>query len=257
MTNGTAGPPTGPLRYSDRDRKRDYRRGRADARRHLPLVPRHPPLGTRTSQLAVHGANGTEPGQAAPSISLTPFLYGVFNQRNQDLAALRRLYLDQRNQLLDALREADGKRQQLLVKQAVAQERLEQLSQPLTEEESTRVTYGELKAGHPEELTRTRRARAREQARQNAQRQLDDINGKLHEAAVAAGKAQGAIATKLAETQAVGVEIVSYYEQRKASYLGGLAHTHRRNVELVEQLKLMDPGLPDWLSWSPTALGGT
>lgn len=257
MTNGMTGPPTAWLRYSDSDRKQDYRRGRADARRHLPLVPRHPPLGIRTSQLAINGADGAEPGQAAASISLTPFLYGVFNQRNQDLAALYRLYLDERNQLLDALREADGRRQQLLVKQAAAQEQLEQLSQPLTEEESTRVTYGELKAGHPEELTRMRRARAHEQGRQNAQRLLNNINDQIEAAAVAAGKAQGAIATKLAETQAVGMEIVSYYEQRKASYLGGLAHTHRRNVELVERLKLMDPGLPEWLSWRPIALGGT
>jgi hypothetical protein len=252
-----AGLLTGSLRYSDRDRKRDYRRGRADARRHLPLVPRHPPLGKRTSELAIAGANGAEPGQAAASISLTPFLYGVLNQRNQELAELYRLYLHERNQLLDALREADGRRQQLLVEQAVAEERLEQLSRPLTEEESARITYGELKAGHPEELTRMRRARARERDRQDARRLLGDINGKLREAAVAAGKAQGAIATKLAETQAAGGEIVSYYEQRKASYLGGLAHTHRRNVELVELLNLMDPGLPEWLSWRPTALGGT
>jgi hypothetical protein len=256
MADKAAGSPTGPLRYNGSDRKRDYRRGRADARRHLPLVPRHPPLGTGTAQLAIPGGNGAAPGRAAALISLTPFLYELSNRRNQDLAALYKLYLNERNGLLDALREADGKRQQLLVKQAAAQERLEQLSQPLTEEEEARVTYGELKAGHPEELTRMRRARAREQARQNAQQLLDAINDKLHEVAVAAGKAQGALATKLAETQAGGMEIVFYYEQRKASYFSGLAHTHRRNVELLERLKLADPGLPEWLSWSPIALGG-
>lgn len=167
-----------------------------------------------------------------------------------------KLYLNERNVLLDALRDADGKRQQLLVEQVAAQERLEKLDQPLTEEEATRITFGEKKAGHPEELIRRRRARAREQERQTAKKLLEDINGKLRDVAVAAGKAQGALATKLSETQAAGTEIVSYYEQRKASYLNGLTHTHRRNVELLERLALTDPGVPEWLSWSPIALGG-
>ena len=162
-----------------------------------------PHSGTRTSQLAIHGASGAEPGQAAASISLTPFLYEVFDQRNQDLAALRRLYLKERNQLLDALREADGKRQQLLVEQAAAQERLEQLSQPLTEEESARVTYGELKAGHPEELTRMRRARA------PVSRPARARNGCWTTSMASSTRRrwrrvrlQGAIATKLAESPA-------------------------------------------------------
>lgn len=220
--NGAAGPPTGPLRYSDRDRKRDYRRGRADARRYLPLVPQQP-----------------------LPVSRTPFLNELFNLRNQDLAALYARYLNERNPLSDALREADGKRQELLMEQAIAQARLEKLGQPLTEKEATRFTFGEKKAGHPEELIRRRRAREQEQERQTAQKLLEGINGKLRDVAVAVDKAQGALATKLSEAQAAGMEIVSYYEQRTASYLDGLAHTHRRNVELLERLALTDPKLPE------------
>ena len=51
-------------------------------------------------------------------------------------------------------------------------------------------------------------------------------------------------------------QIISYYEQRKGSYLTGLAHRHRRGPELVRALVLIDPGLPDWLSWTNEALEG-
>jgi hypothetical protein len=255
--NKGAGPATGPLRYSGRDRTLDYRRGLTDARRHLPFVPRKPALGTGASQLAIPGVNGKAQGQQAASISLTPFLYELFSRRTQDLAALHKLYLSERRRLLDALREADGSRQHLLMKQAAAQERLVQFAQSLTEEEASRVTYGEKKAGHPEELTRMRRERARKQDRQNEQRLLDEINDDLLKMAVAAGKAQDALESMLEELQSSGTEIVSYYEQRKASYFSGLTHKHRRNVELLEQLQLTDPGLPDWLPWDPNALDGT
>jgi hypothetical protein len=180
----------------------------------------------------------------------------LFNERNQDLAALYKQYLRQRSGLLDALREADGRRQQLLIDQAAAQEEQQRLDQSLTDEEATRRSYGEIKAGHPPELTRQRRERVRDQERRTSRRQLADINSRLSDMAVAAGRAQGALATELAQAQAAGMELVAFYEQRKASYLSGLAHAHRRNVELLERLALTDPGLPEWLSWSPIPLGG-
>lgn len=41
---------------------------------------------------------------------------------------------------------------QLLAEQAAAQQRLEELTRPLTGEEAARVTHGEKRAGHPEQL---------------------------------------------------------------------------------------------------------
>jgi hypothetical protein len=255
--NGAAGPPIGPLFYSASDQREDYKRGRKDARRHLPLVPRHHTRGIAPGQqLARPPGNNAEPGRAASAISLTPFLSELFNRRNQHLAALYKLYLKERSQLIEALREADGQRQKLLVRQTAAQNEVEKLSQPLTDAEATAYTYGEKKAKHPEELVRRRRTREREDKFRTARSELEDISERLTDMASAAGKAQGALANKLQETQAAGMEVVAYYEQRKARYLSGLTHTHRRNVELLELLKLTDPGLPDWVTWGPVALGG-
>ncbi len=247
----------GPLFYSARDRREDYKCGRKDARRHLPLVPRHHKRGIAPGQqLALPPGNNVEPGQAAAAISLTPFLNELFNRRNQHLAALYKLYLNERGQLLEALREADTQRQKLLVRQTAAQDEVEKLSQPLTDTEATAYTFGEKKAKHPEELVRRRRTREREEKFRTARSELEDISERLTDMASAAGKAQSALASKLQATQASGMEVVAYYEQRKARYFSGLTHTHRRNVELLELLKLTDPGLPEWVTWGPVALGG-
>jgi len=82
----------GPPVYSIRDRREDYKRGRRDARRHLPLVPRHHARrgGPRTAGTARWPERGNGPG--ATPISLTPFLHELFNKRNQRLAALYKLY---------------------------------------------------------------------------------------------------------------------------------------------------------------------
>jgi len=255
--NGAAGPPMGPPVYSARDRREDYKCGRKDARRHLPLVPRHHARGMASSgQLALPAGDKGETGKGAAPISLTPFLNELFNRRNQHLAALYKLYLKERSQLLEALRDADGHRQMLLVRQTSAQGEVEKLGQPLTPEEETAFTYGEQKAKHPVELVKRRRTREREEKFRTARSELEQISEELTRMAVAAGKAQGALANKLQETQAAGMEVVAYYEQRRARYLSGLTHTHRRNVELLELLKLTDPGLPDWVTWGPIALGG-
>jgi hypothetical protein len=255
--NGAAGPPMGPLFYSARDQREDYKRGRKDARRHLPLVPRHHTRGIAPGQhLTLPPGNNVEPGPAAAAISLTPFLNELFNRRNQYLATLYKLYLKERSQLIEALREADGHRQMLLVRQTTAQGEVEKLGQPLTPVEETAFTYGEHKAKHPVELVKRRRTREREEKFRTARGELEQISEELTRMAVAAGKAQGALAGKLQETQAAGMEVVAYYEQRRARYLSGLTHTHRRNVELLELLKLTDPGLPDWVTWGPIALGG-
>jgi hypothetical protein len=254
--NGAAGPPTRSPHYSDREKKQDYKRGRKDARRHLPLVPRQHTRRAGTAQLAVPGSDAGASRHAATPISLTPFLYELFNRRNQDLAELYEAYLDERGRLLESLREADGERQKLLMQQTAAQDEVEKLAEPLTEEEATAYTYGERKAGHPEELVRRRRMRAREERFHAARRELAGINERLTDMTTAAGKAQSALSTRLAAAQAAGMRVIAYYEQRRASYLSGLTHAHRRNVELLELLKLTDPGVPDWVTWGPVALGG-
>jgi hypothetical protein len=201
-------------------------------------------------------SNGAQPSQAAASVSATPFLNELFNLRNQDLAALYERYLNERNLLLDALREADGRHQHLIAEQATAEARLHDVAEPLTEEEATRYHYGERKAGHPQELVRRRRARDRQRERREAQDRLRDINRLIRDAAVAAGRARDALDSQLKAAQAAGIGINSYYEQRKSSYLSGLTHKHRRGPELLLALALTDPGLPEWLSWNNNALEG-
>lgn len=253
---GTAGPPTGPLRYSDRDRKRDYRTGRADARKHLPIVPRQAAPGETAELVVLPGADGKPAVRATPAIEPTPFLTELFHQRNQVLAEVFETYLNERTRLLGELRDADGKHRHLLAEQEVAQARLDDVARPLTEEEATRRHFGEVQAGHPEELVRRRRARDRQRYINAAQGQLRDIIREMHEAEVAAGRARDALDSQLKATQARGVAINSYFEQRKASYLNGLAHRHHRGPEMLRALALADPGLPEWLSWNTEAIEG-
>jgi hypothetical protein len=246
----------GPLRYSDRDRKRDYRQGRADARRHLPLVSRQPAPGGAAELVALPGADGTPPVRATQAVEPTPFLTELFHLRNQVLAELYATYLSERARLLDDLRDADGRHGHLLAEQAVAQSELAGASTPLTEEEVTRRHFGEVEAGHPEELVRRRRARDRQREVSAGQERLRDITRQLHEAGVAAGRARDGLGDRLKATQARGIAIYSYFEKRKASYVNGLAHRHHRGPELVRALALAEPGLPEWLSWKTEALEG-
>jgi hypothetical protein len=82
------------LRYSERDRRRDYRQGRADGRQGSPLY---------------HGC---------PRSARTPRTSQyLFLARNQELAALYELCQQEQNQLLVTLREADSNRQQLVEEQ--------------------------------------------------------------------------------------------------------------------------------------------
>jgi hypothetical protein len=255
--NGAAGRPAGPLRYGDRDRKRDYRRGRADARRHLPLVPRQPAPSGAAQLVALPGADGSSAVGATSVVEPTPFLTELFHLRNQVLAELFATYLKERTRLLDELRDADGRHRHQLAEQEVAQARLEEVAVPLTEEAATRRHFGEVEAGHPEELVRRRRAGDRQRDIDAAQERLRDIIRELHEAEVAAGRARDALDGLLKATQASGIAIISYFEQRKASYLNGLAHRHHRGPEMLRALALTDPGLPEWLRWNTEALEGT
>jgi hypothetical protein len=55
---------------------------------------------------------------------------------------------------------------------------------------ATRRDFGELPAGHPEELVRRRRARDRQREVAAAQVRMDDITRQLHEAGLAAEHSQ-------------------------------------------------------------------
>ena len=251
-----AGPPTGSPQYGDRDRKRDYRRGRADARRHLPLVSRqNAPIGA-AELVPLPGADHRASVRRASAVEPTPFLIELFHLRNQRLAELFAAYLSDRTKLQDELRDADGRQRHLLAEQDGAQALLDEISVPLTEAEATRRTFGEMTAGHPVELVRRRRERDRQQEISAAQERLRDIIRRQHEAQVAAGRAQDALDGLLKATQAKGLAVNSYFEQRKASYLNGLTRRHHRGPELLRALALTDPGLPDWLSWKIKALEG-
>jgi hypothetical protein len=248
--NGASGPSMGAPRYSDRDRKRDYRQGRADARRHLPLVPRQSGPAAAPELVALTGADGKPTVRAVPLVEPTPFLTELFHLRNQILAELFELYLSDRTRLLDELRDADGRHGHLLAELDTAQSLLESAATPLTEEEATRRHYGEVAANHPEELVRRRRARDRQREVTAAQQRRQDIVRQLHEAEVAAGRARDALDDQLKATQARGIAINSYFEQRKANYINALAHRHHRGPEMLRALALTDPGLPEWLSWN-------
>jgi hypothetical protein len=255
--NGATGSPTGPLRYSDRDRKRDYRQGRKDAKKHLPIVSRQAGPGGAVELAALPDAYGRPAVRAAPAVEPTPFLNGLFNLRNQVLAEMYGRFLEEENRLHDQLRDADGRRRHQLSEQGVAQARLDEVATPLTEEEATRRHFGEEAAGHPEGLVRRRRAKDRQGNIDAAQDRLRDITRRLHEAEVAAGGAKDDLDGLLRATQARGIVIYSYFEQRKASYLNGLVHRHHRGPEMLRALALTDPGLPEWLPMNTKALEGT
>jgi|HubBroStandDraft_1064217.scaffolds.fasta_scaffold17107_2 hypothetical protein len=256
---GEAGPSARAPHHTDRDGKRDEKRGRTDARKGLPLVLRQPTPGpARVPGAAAEpaGAAGTPSGSAGPAVEVTPFLKRLFGEREQSLAELLAEHRSKEAPLLEELHAATEEHKHLLGKCEVIKTRLADLSQPLTEEKATRRRGGEEKAGHSEEFVRERRVDEWQRGISAAQAQLDALNDQAHQASVAAGRAKDRLGALRKVTHAQGLAIISYYEQRKGSYLTGLAHRHRRGPELVRALLLIDPGLPDWLSWTNEALEG-
>lgn len=243
-------------RHTDRDGKRDEKRGRADARKGLPLVLRQPAPGPARVTGAPAGEVGTPIGPTAPVVEVTPFLKRLFGEREQALAELLAEHQSKEAPLFEELHAATEEHNYLLGKCEVIKARLANLSKPLTEEETTRRRGGEEKAGHSEEFVRGRRVDEWQREISAAQAQLDALSDQAHQASIAAGRAKDRLGALRKVTHAQGLAIISYYEQRKGSYLNGLAHQHRRGPELVRALVLIDPGLPDWLSWTNEALEG-
>jgi chromosome segregation ATPase len=187
---------------------------------------------------------------------VTPFLKRLFGERQQALAELLTEHRSKEAPLLEDLHAATEEHKHLLGKREVIEARLAELSKPLTEEEKTRRLGGEEKAGRSEEVVRGRRVDEWQRGISAAQVQLDALSDQAHRASIAAGRAKDRLDALRKVTHAQGLAIISYYEQRKGSYLTGLAHQHRRGPELVRALALIDPGLPDWLSWTNDALEG-
>jgi chromosome segregation ATPase len=187
---------------------------------------------------------------------VTPFLKRLFGEREQALAELLAEYRTKEGPLLEHLHAATEEHTHLLAKCEVIEARLADLSRPLTEEETTRRRGGEEKAGHSEEFVRGRRVDEWQRGIGAIREQLEALSDQAHRASVAAGRAKDGLDALRKVTDAQARAIISYYEQRKGSYLTGLAHQHRRGPELVRALVLIDPGLPDWLSWTNEALEG-
>jgi hypothetical protein len=256
---GESGPSARAPRHTDRDGKRDEKQGRADARKGLPLVLRQPapgPAGVPGAPAAPAGEVGTPTGHAAPAVEVTPFLKRLFGEREQALAELLAEHRSKEAPLFEELHAATEEHKHLLGKREAIRARLANLSKPLTEEETTRRRGGEEKVGHSEEFVRGRRVDEWQRGISATQEQLDALGDQAHRASIAAGRAKDRLDALRKVTHAQGLVIISYYEQRKGSYLTGLAHQHRRGPELVRALVLIDPGLPDWLSWTNEALEG-
>jgi hypothetical protein len=254
-----AGPSARAPRLTDRDSKRDEKRGRADARKGLPLVLRQPapgPAGMPGAPAEPAGGASPPAGRAGPAVEVTPFLKRLFGERQQDLAELLREHRIKAAPLVEELHAATEEHKHLLRKCEGLEARLADLSKPLTEEEKTRRLGGEEKAGRSEDVVRRRRVDEWQRGINDAQAQLEALSDQAHRAGLAAGRATDRLDALRKVTHAQGQAIISYYEQRKGSYLTGLAHRHRRGPELVRALALIDPGLPDWLSWTNEALEG-
>jgi hypothetical protein len=256
---GEAGPSARAPRHTDRDGKRDEKRGRADARKGLPLVLRQPapgPASVPGAPAEQAGGAGPPTGPTSPAVEVTPFLKRLFGEREQTLAELLEEHRSKEAPLFEELHAAGEEHKHLLGKCEVIKARLANLSKPLTEQESTRRRGGEEKVGHSEEFVRGRRVDEWQRGIGALQDQLDAFSDQAHRASVAEGRAKDRLDALRKVTHAQGLAIISYYEQRKGSYLTGLAHQHRRGPELVRALLLIDPGLPDWLSWTNEALEG-
>jgi hypothetical protein len=256
---GEAGPSARAPRHTDRESKQDEKRGRADARKGLPLVLRQRapgPAGVPGAPAEPATGASTPTGPTAPAVEVTPFLKRLFGEREQALAELLAEHRSKEAPLLEDLHAATEEHKHLLEKCETINARLANLSKPLAEEDATRRLGGEEKAGHSEEFVRGRRVGEWQREISAVQAQLDALSDQAHRASIAAGRANDRLDALRKVTHAQGLAINSYYEQRKGSYLTGLAHQHRRGPELVRALMLIDPGLPDWLSWNNDALEG-
>jgi hypothetical protein len=266
-------------RYWIHDRWSDYRAGRADGRAGIPRVspeltarlvahstpprsdetlPHGVPLSVPSTTLpaavmapdALSPGNATAPesGNARLGLPLTPYLDGLRNARNEELARVRYHYELNRAQLGQELFLAKTRREPSAIAMGLASSRLEDLSHPLTPAELSRRGPAEQDERQwPAEMLAERRRRAWQLLLHQAQQDLRTATAELSVAELAVEQADQALADRLRVAQAAGWQIVHHYGRREARYLRSLARSHEMGPELVKLLDLAGPDLPEWL----------
>jgi|SRR6516165_4421159 hypothetical protein len=238
---GWVAPPEQPRRYRLRDRWSDYRRGRADARKSIPLVPSDQ---IQPNQAASENGD-TGPQETVLEQLVTPYMDGLRNTRSELLFKVWERHQNECERLRAELRAAKTRSEPLAAAKKVAAARLDEVSKPLTDEEMTRRRLAE--ADLPEEVVRRRRERERAEARALAEEAHRKVDADLRVAEVALDHARSVFTGRLAAAQAVGWQIVHHVARREAAYVGALARKHKRGPELVRLLELTGPELPSWL----------
>jgi hypothetical protein len=232
-----------PLRdYRLRDRWLDSRNGRADARARIPEIGQQRVVDTpdATMGLPVEGAT--------PAPLTTPYLAGLRNARNQDLAVELRRYEATHVRLREQLFQAEACRVPLAYAMEYAATRLDEVSAPFTDQELNRRGRAEQdEQKWPTEMLRERRERARRLSRLDAADELRKVTAELRVADLAVENAHIAVEEHFRIAQAAAWALAHYYGRREAVYLRSLARVHKNGPTVVKMLELTGAQLPEWL----------
>jgi hypothetical protein len=234
--------PEPPRHYRLRDRWLDSRNGRADARAGIPEV--EPERTAATPDATV----GLPAEGATPSPLTTPYLGGLRNARNQDLAVELRRYEAAHVRLREQLFQAEVSRAPLAHAMEYVVTRLDEVSAPLTDKELNRRGRAEQdQQKWPTEMLRERRERACRLSRLEAEDKLRKVIAELRVADLAVENAHIALEEHFRIAQAAAWATAHYYGRREAVYLRSLARAHENGPTVVKMLEFTGAQLPDWL----------
>lgn len=237
-----AAAPEPPRRYRLRDRWLDSRNGRADGRAGIPEVEPERAAATAddTVGLPVEGAT--------PASLTTPYLDGLRNARNQDLAVELRQYEAAHVRFREQLFQAEVSRAPLAHAMEYAATRLDEVSASLTDQELNRRGRAEQdEQKWPTEMLRERRDRTRRLSRLEAEDKLRKVIAELRVADLAVENAHIALEEHFRIAQAAAWAIAHYYGRREAVYVRSLARVHENGPTVVKMLELTGGQLPEWL----------
>jgi hypothetical protein len=235
--------PEPPRHYQLRDRWLDSRNGRADARAGIPEVG--PEVGPEPMPDA---AAGLPLEGATPPPFMTPYLDGLRNARNQEIAGELHRYETSQVRLRGQLFQAEVRRASLAYAMEYAATRLGEVSVALTEQQLTRRGRAERdEQKWPEEMLRERRERTHRLSRLEAQDELRKVTAELRVADLAVEHAHIALEEHFRIAQAAAWAIAHYYGRREAVYLRSLARGHKNGPAVVKMLDLVGTQLPEWL----------
>jgi len=147
---GWVAPPEQPRRYRLRDRWSDYRRGRADARKSIPLVPSDQ---IQPNQAASENGD-TGPQETVLEQLVTPYMDGLRNTRSELLFKVWERHQNECERLRAELRAAKTRSEPLAAAKKVAAARLDEVSKPLTDD-ATAAGRGGLARGSSQAAART------------------------------------------------------------------------------------------------------